>query len=169
MEPSDMLLESIADDTSNYISWLKTIEITVDKNLFLAGPFSSPEYPVWPRYHDNFHYPLGMRRLLSHGFSGIGENALKNASKFNGNRRKYLLLIHKTYQEIIEIIGKFSEAAKKKELIKISDTCRSLMKRAPGSFLEACQLYWFSTLFRIGTATIGRIDQHLFPFYHTLK
>ena len=38
MEPSDMLLESIADDTSNYISWLKTIEITVDKNLFLAGP-----------------------------------------------------------------------------------------------------------------------------------
>ncbi|MCX6224503.1 MAG: hypothetical protein NTV01_07085, partial [Bacteroidia bacterium] len=47
----------------------------------------------------------------------------------------------------------------------LSHACRALSARGPVSFLEACQLYWFATLFRIGTATIGRMDQHLYNYY----
>ncbi len=165
MKIPDILIESISDDTKKYLKWLKTVELKIDKNYLLAGPFLSPEYPVWPRYHDDFHYPLGMRKLLSLGFSGIKKLALKNATKFEGNQKQYLLLISEVYQEIINIIMMYAKIAKEKKLHNIYQACDALSQKAPTTFLEACQLYWFSTLFRIGTSTIGRIDQHLYPFY----
>lgn len=165
MEISDILIDSIKHDTEQYVNWLNLIEIEVDQDLFLAGPILSPDYPVWPRYHDNFHYPLGMRKLLSFGFPKIKDSALKNAELFEGNRREYLLLVGKVYEAIMKIVGKFGQIAGDKGVVDIRDTCEAIMQRPPKSFLEACQLYWFSTIFRIGTSAIGRIDQHLSPFY----
>ena len=165
MAISELLIEQINEDTTRYIGWLQTVDLVIEQDLFLAGPFQSPEYPVWPRPHDNFHYPLGMRRLLSLGFSGIQDIALKNASKFEGNEKRYLLLIHKVYKEIINTVKRYAREAKDKKLFEIHQTCDVLSQHPPRTFLEACQLYWFSTLFRIGTATIGRMDQHLYPFY----
>ena len=167
MEIANILIDSITDDTRRYKKWLKTIELRVDKDFFLAGPFLSPEYPVWPRYHDNVHFPLGMRKLLSLGFSGIRDTALKKANEFEGNQRQYLLLIHEVYNEITSVIKNYSKIAKEKKLYDIHQVCDVLSRSAPTSFLEACQLYWFSTIFRIGTSTVGRIDQHLYPFYET--
>jgi formate C-acetyltransferase len=164
MAISDLVIERIEDDTKTYIDWLKTIELDVDKNCFIVGPYGSPEYPVWPRNHDNFHYPLGMKKILSVGFSGIKKLALENAKRFEGNQREYLLLISKVYDSIIQTIQKFAEIAKAKRMNKSYHICDTLTKNAPRSFLEACQLYWFATIFRVGTATIGRIDQHLWPF-----
>lgn len=161
----DSLIRRITEDTDRYIEWLKKSDTVINSNLLLAGPFQSPEYPVWPRTHDNFHYPLGMKKLLKLGFYGIKSKAWKNASNFYGNERLYLRLIHRVYTEIIRIIESYAMAAKEKRHSDIHMACRSLSRRAPSTFLEACQLYWFATIFRIGTSTIGRIDQHLYPFY----
>lgn len=162
---SETLINAITSDTERYIDWLNSIELYVDKSLFLAGPFLSPKYPVWPRYHDNFHYPLGMKKLLSLGFSGIKDLALKNADRFEGNQKQYLLLISQVYNEIINVIKKFTIVAKDNNQNNIFQVCNSLLQNPPKTFLEACQLYWFATIFRIGTSTVGRIDQHLFPYY----
>lgn len=164
MDISDALIDNITDDTQKYINWLKTIEIQVDKDLLLAGPFVSPEYPSWPRLHDNFHYPLGMRKLLSLGIAGIKESAWKNCQSFEGNRKNYLILIYEVYKEISHIIEQFAASAKEKNKKSLYQSCLRLSREAPKTFLDACQLYWFSSLFRIGTATVGRIDQHLYPF-----
>jgi len=165
MKISDLVIEKISTDTRQYIEWLKTIEPTVERDCLLAGPFSSPPYPVWPRSHDNFHYPLGMQKLLGLGFAGIKTAAWNNAKKFEGNQRQYLLLISEVYDAIISIIGKFADTAEQKYLRAIEETCRRIMQRAPKSFLEASQVFWLSMVFRVGTSTIGRMDQHLFPFY----
>lgn len=165
MKISDLVIEKITADTRQYIQWLKTIEPTVEEDLLLAGPFSSPPYPVWPRWHDNFHYPLGMKKLLGLGFSGIRSRALANAEKFEGNQRQYLLSISDVYEAIIQVVERFADVAKKKGLRTIEETCRRIMQGPPKSFLDATQIYWLSMVFRVGTSTIGRMDQHLFPFY----
>jgi formate C-acetyltransferase len=165
MSIPDILIKSAKDDTDIYLDWLKKIEIYVSKELYLAGPFISPQYPVWPRRHDNFHYPLGMRKLLSLGFAGIKSAALKNAQKYKGNKKEYLLLIANVYSAVIEIVRNISLAAQKQGLEEMYRVCDVLTERQPQTFLEACQLYWLSMIFRINTSAIGRIDQHLYPFY----
>lgn len=161
----DILIARLEEDTKIYLTWLKSIERRVEKGALLAGPCLTPDYPVYPRSHDNFHFPLGMRKLLALGFSGIRDTALKNADRFNGNQKKYLLLIHEVYKAQTGIIAAFARAAENQGCGDIQKICANLANNAPRSFLEACQLYWFSALFRIGTATIGRIDQHLYPFF----
>lgn len=165
MPSTDTTIQAIKKDNGMYLGWLDKVRIDVSGDFYLAGPFASPPYPVWPRNHDNFHYPLGMRRLLSLGFAGIKKEALDNAQKFNGNEKEYLLLIAQVYSAVIEIVKKFALAAQKLGLKEIHKTCIALTERAPQTFLEACQLYWFAIVFRIGTSTVGRIDQHLFYFY----
>ncbi|MDP3791528.1 MAG: pyruvate formate lyase family protein [Candidatus Omnitrophota bacterium] len=165
MPITNTVIQTIKKDNEMYLDWLNKIGIDVGPDSYLAGPFVSPPYPVWPRNHDNFHYPLGMRRLLSLGFAGIKKEALDNAQKFNGNEKEYLLLIAQVYSAVIEIVKKFSLAAQKLGLKEIHKTCVALTERAPQTFLEACQLYWFAVIFRIGTSTVGRTDQHLFHFY----
>jgi formate C-acetyltransferase len=162
---SDTLIASISTDIERYIEWLNSIELSVAKDHLLAGPYLSPEYPVWPRKHDNFHYPLGMKKLLSLGFTGIKDLALKNADKYKNNQKQYLLLISKVYKETIKVIDKFALAARDNDQSNIFHACNALSQKPPGTFLEACQLYWFATIFRIGTSTVGRIDQHLYPYY----
>ena len=165
MKIPDISIDSIKKDTEIYIDWLQKIETRVDSDLILAGPFSFPDYPVWPRDFDNFHYPLGMRKLLTMGFSGIKETAYINAQNMEGNQREYLLLINKVYSAVTAVIERYADTAKEKRHHNLAHACRALSVRAPASFLEACQLYWFATLFRIGTATIGRMDQHLYQYY----
>lgn len=165
MNISNNFISSIKEDTSRYIAWLDKIELLVDKDFMLAGPFVSPEYEVWPRYHDNFHYPLGMRKLLNLGFSGIRDTALKNADNFKGNQKEYLLLINEVYRNVTDLITKIAAIAKDKNLDNIDKVCSNLIDSAPKTFIEACQVYWLAGVLRVGTSTIGRIDQHLYPFY----
>lgn len=129
------LINNIKVDTQMYLKWLDGLDRQHE---------AAPDYPTWPRYHDNLHFPLGMKQLLSLGFSGIRDQALKNAKKFKGPKREYLLLVYEVYKKITEVTG---------------------LEGTPNSFAEACHLYWAATLLRIGTATIGRIDQHIFPYY----
>lgn len=165
MKIPDILTERIIEDTNRYLEWLETVTLLIDKNLRLAGPFQSPEYPIWPRFHDNFHYPLGLEKLLKLGFSGIKQMAWRNAVRFEGNEKRYFQLIHRVYLAVTRVVDLYARTAREENRRDLYRICRALSRRAPVTFREACQLYWFATIFRIGTATIGRIDQHLYPFY----
>lgn len=160
-----ILIDSLTEDTKIYLSWLDKVDIDIDKNLFFAGSFNSPEYPVWPRTHDNFHFPLGMKKLLRIGFPGIKRAALEKIADSEGNEKKYLRLIYGVYQALCRKISRFAGEAREIGCKDIHKTCYEITRKAPCTFRQACQLYWFATIFRAGTATIGRLDQHLFSFY----
>ncbi len=162
---SEVLIQSLEEDNRRYLDWLPQVEIKVDEGRLLAGPDTSPDYPVWPRPHDNFHYPLGMQRLLNMGYAGIRDLAEKNAGIQTGTCKEYLLLIAQTYAAICSRIDTFAAAAGKAGRPAMQAACARLATAAPRTFREACQAYWFATVFRIGTATIGRMDQHLYPYY----
>jgi pyruvate formate-lyase/glycerol dehydratase family glycyl radical enzyme len=60
------------------------------------------------------------------------------------------------------------DANRKKELEKIAVTCRKVPANPAGSFYEALQSFWFIFLMITPspTASIGRFDQYMYPFYH---
>ncbi|UCD02038.1 MAG: glycyl radical protein [Promethearchaeota archaeon] len=74
-------------------------------------------------------------------------------------------------QEAINLASKESDPIRKKELEKISEICSHIPARAPRTFWEALQHYWFIHLGVIteyntwDSFNPGRLDQHLYPFY----
>jgi formate C-acetyltransferase len=60
------------------------------------------------------------------------------------------------------------DANRKKELEKIAVTCRKVPANPAGSFYEALQSFWFIFLMITPspTASFGRFDQYMYPFYH---
>ena len=60
------------------------------------------------------------------------------------------------------------DSNRKKELEKIAVTCRKVPANPAGSFYEALQSFWFIFLMITPspTASIGRFDQYMYPFYH---
>lgn len=70
-----------------------------------------------------------------------------------------------------ELAGKEQNPARKKELAEIADICRQVPARAPRTFREALQMYWFvhlSVITELNTWDSfcpGKLDIHLYPFY----
>ena len=60
------------------------------------------------------------------------------------------------------------DSNRKKELEKIAITCRQVPANPAGTFYEALQSFWFIFLMITPspTASIGRFDQYMYPFYH---
>jgi len=64
-----------------------------------------------------------------------------------------------------------SDPDRKRELLEIAEICRAVPARAPQTFHEALQAYWFIHLGVISELNTwdsfnpGRLDQHLYPFY----
>ncbi|MBU2510464.1 glycyl radical protein [bacterium] len=73
--------------------------------------------------------------------------------------------------ELEQMSTKENNAERKQELLSMSEICRHVPGKAPRTFWEALQYYWFV---HIGVITEtnpwdsfnpGRLDQHLYPFY----
>jgi len=70
-----------------------------------------------------------------------------------------------------ELAGKETNPVRKRELQEIADICEKVPAKAPGTFREALQYYWFVHLGVITELNTwdsfnpGRLDQHLYPFY----
>jgi trans-4-hydroxy-L-proline dehydratase len=69
------------------------------------------------------------------------------------------------------LAGKESDDRRKRELLEIARICEKVPARAPETFHEALQHYWFVHLGVISELNTwdsfnpGRLDQHLLPFY----
>ena len=62
------------------------------------------------------------------------------------------------------------DAARKEELLGISERCQALLERAPETFFEALQCVWFvQVILHIETnghsLSFGRFDQYMYPYY----
>jgi pyruvate formate-lyase/glycerol dehydratase family glycyl radical enzyme len=71
-----------------------------------------------------------------------------------------------------ELAAKESNLERKQELLRIGHNCRNVPAHAPHDFWEALQAYWFVHLGVVtelntwDSFSPGRLDQHLYPFYH---
>ena len=73
--------------------------------------------------------------------------------------------------ELQTLADKESDAERKQELQQMSEICSNVPARAPETFWEALQYYWFvhlGVIIELNTwdsFNPGRLDQHLLPFY----
>ena len=134
------------------------------------------ESPAWAS-GDHKHYAFN-HSFLQTGLSGIVAETAANARKTTGLESQYLAAISDTYSAIIGFITRHADVAAQlaaqaegpepERLTTMSRTCAAIAARPPETFLEAVQLYKFMYRIRCDyhTATIGRLDQYLYPFYH---
>ena len=126
------------------------------------------------RGDDNLHFALNVESLLDLGFCGIADAAEENAGERRGEQAAFLQAIARCHRAASAFAEEHARAAEarldplqgdeRRRLVQIRDTCRAVGSRAPASFAEAVQLFWFAWCLR-GKGTIGRLDQHLYPFY----
>ena len=124
---------------------------------------------------DNLHFSLNVETLLTLGFHGIGRAAKARAvSVPEEEPSSYLQAISRCYVAVTELLQRHADlaqesmkgetGAEQERLAHIAERCHALTERAPETFLEAAQTFWLAWNIR-GHGTIGRLDQHLFPFY----
>ena len=123
---------------------------------------------------DNIHFPLNVGTLFRLGFYGIERQARRSAEKCGGEEADYLEAIARCYEATVGFVRAHAETAarrashchgrEQRRLVEIESRCRALAEGAPRTFVEAVQLFWFAWNIR-NHGTIGRLDQHLFPFY----
>ena len=66
-----------------------------------------------------------------------------------------------------QMAGECADARRRGELLEMARICRKVPREPAGSFYEAMQSYWFTFLMVCPspTATGGRFDQFMYPFY----
>jgi len=123
---------------------------------------------------DNHHFAMNVRTLLQLGLTGIEKTARTNSERMSGEESVYLLAVARCYRAVLDFVSAHAAMAEtvasrrtgleEKRLRTIADNCRELTVGAPKTFAQAVQLFWFAWNIR-GHGTIGRLDQHLYPFY----
>lgn len=125
--------------------------------------------------------------LFKKGFGGIIREAEENLSKLSltsaedMKKRDFYNSIIITSEGIITLARRYSEkalkmaaeesdAARKGELLKISEICGRIPENPPTTFYEATQFVWFTQLGGIISENplalnIGRFDQFMYPYY----
>jgi formate C-acetyltransferase len=165
----------------HFVDTLAATEPVIPEAGILAGPLRrtvSPETPNqlgWDA--DNLHFPMDVGNLMRLGSAGIARRALANAAGRPAEQAHYLKCIAATYEAVCCFIASHAAAAEGKirgasaserhRLEAIAANCRALSVEPPRTFAQAVQLFWFVHCIRVTgwSSTIGRLDQHLFPFY----
>lgn len=124
--------------------------------------------------NDNLHFPMNVGTLMRLGFAGIEAEALASAERQHGENAAFLRAIARCHRAAREYgLAHAAEADRLTgigapedvpRLHRIRTCCMTIGKRAPETLHEAVQLFWFAWTIR-GHGTIGRLDQHLWPFY----
>ncbi len=124
---------------------------------------------------DNLHFPMNVPTLLRLGFAGIEAQATANAAQCQGEAANYLQAVARCHRAAREFCLAHAaeadrQAAAKPDirLQRIAACCRALGQGAPQTFHQAVQLFWFAWCMR-GHGTIGRLDQHLWPYYRAQR
>ena len=134
-------------------------------------------------------HTVGGKKIWNNGFLDFKEEIeeiIENLDFYNDpeafNKREELRAMEIAADAIIKFAERHAQEAKhlatneldpirRKELEKISEICSYIPARAPRTFWEALQHYWFIHLGVItefntwDSFNPGRLDQHLYPFY----
>ena len=129
------------------------------------------------------HYTPDFGRVLRMGISGILKTARESMGKVDSPLKKgWLQAVATAYEAVSRWIFRYGDYAaslaetaeepRRSELLKIADTCRWVAQNPPRDFYEAAQLFWFASLATIVEnfrwVNYGRVDQLLYPYYHTV-
>ncbi|MHC4563983.1 MAG: pyruvate formate lyase family protein, partial [Planctomycetota bacterium] len=176
--------EHIEQDRAKFVRLfgIKAVDIPATGRLAGANEYSRAddqatlgESPDWAS-GDHKHYAFN-HSFLQVGLPGIVAETAANARMVSGLESQYLSAISDTYTAIVGFITRHADAAaelasqvkgaERERLTTMSQTCSAIVARPPETFLEAMQLYKFMYRIRCDyhTATIGRLDQYLYPFY----
>jgi pyruvate formate-lyase/glycerol dehydratase family glycyl radical enzyme len=128
---------------------------------------------------------VDFERVLNKGLNDILKEAEEELNKYQGpkagetDRVHFLQSVMIAQRGVIRFADRFAvlaeemaaasvDANRKKELEKIAVTCRKVPANPAGSFYEALQSFWFIFLMITPspTASFGRFDQYMYPFYH---
>jgi pyruvate formate-lyase/glycerol dehydratase family glycyl radical enzyme len=123
-------------------------------------------------------------KVLNGGLKAIIAEAQEELSKprgesaDGGEKAEFLKAVIVAHEAIIRFAHRFADLAdemaakeidtnRRKELEKIAVTCRQVPANRAGTFYEAIQSLWFIFLMITPspTASIGRFDQYMYPFY----
>lgn len=128
---------------------------------------------------------VDFERVLNKGLNDILKETEEELNKYQGpkaeetDRVHFLQSVLIAQRAVIRFADRFAvlaeemaaasvDANRKKELEKIAVTCRKVPANPAGSFYEALQSFWFIFLMITPspTASFGRFDQYMYPFYH---
>ena len=172
-----------ARDGAEYIkSVLNATEPEIPFEGILAGPKHLNELPnadeMCGGIDDNLHFPMDVGNLLALGVTGIVATARTNANSMDFERKMMLYSIADVFEGIAAFIQRHAEKVEtlmagapsgdRNRLGSIAENCRFLSQGPPETFAQAVQLFWFVHCARSRGqygSTIGRLDQHLYPFY----
>jgi len=127
---------------------------------------------------------VDFNRILTHGLTSIIaearlalEDSRRNHGSENG-RKDYLESVIIAHEAIIRFARRFAglaesmalienDPSRKKELETIAQSCRNVPEHPADSFYQALQSLWFIFLMITPspTASFGRFDQYMYPFY----
>ena len=176
--------EHMADDRAKFIKLfgMKPADIPAAGLLAGADEYSRAddeallgEGPDWA-VGDHKHYAFN-HSFLEVGLPAIVAETAANARKVNGLESQFLSAISDAYTAVIGFIQRHADAAgelaaraegaERERLLTMSRTCSAIAAGPPETFLQAVQLYKFMYRIRCDyhTATIGQLDQYLYPFY----
>ncbi len=172
-------MKRAADLAEHIEADLAGIGATIPSTGILAGPLrrAAPTGGTdWG--DDNLHYPMDVGTLLRLGCVGIAATARVNAAVQAGEQAHYLVCIARTYEAVRAFVATHAAlaseraaqagGAERQRLQAIADNCAALAAGPPQTFAQAVQMFWFVHCLRgmFGwSSTIGRLDQHLQPFY----
>lgn len=133
------------------------------------------------------HVTIGLKKILSMGFRGIAEQAVRQLDKLDPGddkyewRKDFLESVEVSATAVCEFAERYAQLAeemadkagepRKTELLEIAARCRRVPAQPPSSFMEALQATWMSQVvlqISYGEDSIfcpGRIDQYLYPYY----
>ncbi len=145
----------------------------IDNSLISSNFGAGPNFTLG----DNMHFPMGTS-FLELGFQGVSKKAKQNISEEKTTEQNSILeSISEVYsaasafvlRHIKEIDNKIlvTSDTERDRLLAIRDNLYGIVNDAPSSFAQAIQLYYLAWRVRCvsRTATIGRLDMYLFPFY----
>lgn len=177
--------EKVAICTAVYKQLFKSYAVEIPETGLLAGmhqPMSkfkkAQRMEIWQIFHaDNMHYPLS-DDILHYGIGQVLELMKDRQPEDTDETAAYRKGVYEVYKEVGKFIAKHAkkalslseqaaDEAEKCRLLRIASICKNVSRKAPQSFLEAFQFFWFLYLLRspFGGGSIGRLDKKLYPFY----
>ena len=150
----------------------------IEHNMFTPGNYF---------YNGVGHVTVQYEKVLAIGFLGIRDEAqarLEGCDIADGDyvrKSRFLQAVILSCNAAITYAQRYaalakqmamecSDAARKAELIKISENCSRVPAKGAESFYEACQSFWFvQQLLQLESSghsiSPGRFDQYMYPYY----